>query len=112
MKKYIRICVCCGNTYETDFKESHTCKWCLYRMKYDISIYAKYISRPKETPWGSTQHIMQAKTMSEWIEEIKNKPPILKEEERAFIDAHKKFLADVRGCRYYLRRLIQEELKK
>lgn len=31
MKKYIRICACCGNTYETDLKCRNLCKPCHHK---------------------------------------------------------------------------------
>lgn len=42
MKKYIRICDCCGNTFETD-KDKHTvCLFCYRKMLYDFGFWYKY----------------------------------------------------------------------
>lgn len=38
MKKYIRICNCCGNTFETDMMVK-CCKSCSDRMKSDFFFY-------------------------------------------------------------------------
>jgi hypothetical protein len=38
MKKYIRICNCCGNTFETDFKFAHHCKACSPFIGIDMKI--------------------------------------------------------------------------
>ena len=38
MKKYIRICNCCGNTFETDMMVSY-CKSCSARIRIDSLFY-------------------------------------------------------------------------
>lgn len=38
MKRYIRICKTCGNTFETDFKFAHHCKACSPSIVIDMKV--------------------------------------------------------------------------
>lgn len=44
MKKYIRICNCCGNTFETDMMVK-CCKSCSDRMKSDFLFYKNFMEK-------------------------------------------------------------------
>jgi hypothetical protein len=45
MKKYIRICNCCGNTFETDIDNQTICLFCHRKMLHDFSFWHNYIFR-------------------------------------------------------------------
>lgn len=45
MKKYIRICDCCGNTFETDNNRRMTCRFCNERMWCDNMFYTNYLKK-------------------------------------------------------------------
>jgi hypothetical protein len=49
MKKYIRICNCCGNTFETDKDKQTVCLFCYRKMQYDFEFWYKYVFG--ETEW-------------------------------------------------------------
>lgn len=44
MKKYIRVCDCCGNTFETDMTVK-CCKFCSDRMKSDFLFYKNFMEK-------------------------------------------------------------------
>jgi hypothetical protein len=44
MKKYIRICNCCGNTFETDKDNQTVCLFCYHKMLHDFEFWYKYVS--------------------------------------------------------------------
>lgn len=43
MKKYIRTCDCCGNTFETDKDNQTVCLFCYRKMTHDFEFWYKYI---------------------------------------------------------------------
>lgn len=43
MKKYIRICNCCGNTFETDKDKQTVCLFCFRKMQHDFEFWYKYV---------------------------------------------------------------------
>jgi hypothetical protein len=43
MKKYIRICDCCGNTFETDKDNQTVCLFCYHKMLHDFSFWYNYV---------------------------------------------------------------------
>lgn len=47
MKKYIRICHCCGNTFETDMM-TNCCKSCSDKMEMDFRFYKMEYPTSKE----------------------------------------------------------------
>jgi hypothetical protein len=51
MKKYIRICDCCGNTFETDKDNQTTCLFCYHKMLHDFSFWYNYIFRNHPNRW-------------------------------------------------------------
>lgn len=47
MKKYIRVCNCCGNTFETDKDKQTVCLFCHHKMRTDFDFWYRYMfSRP------------------------------------------------------------------
>jgi hypothetical protein len=42
MKKYIRICNCCGNTFETDKDKQTVCLFCYRKMQHDFGYWYNY----------------------------------------------------------------------
>jgi hypothetical protein len=42
MKKYIRICDCCGNTFETDKDNQTVCLFCYRKMLHDFAFWYNY----------------------------------------------------------------------
>lgn len=45
MKKYIRVCNCCGNTFETDKDKQTVCLFCYHKMRTDFDFWYRYIVR-------------------------------------------------------------------
>ena len=43
MKMYIRICDCCGNTFETDKDKQTVCLFCHRKMLHDFWFWYKYV---------------------------------------------------------------------
>ena len=51
MKQYIRICNCCGNTFETDKDNQTICLFCYRKMLNDFSFWYNYIFRNRPDRW-------------------------------------------------------------
>ena len=45
MKKYIRVCNCCGNTFETDKDKQTVCLFCYHKMRTDFDFWYRYMVR-------------------------------------------------------------------
>ena len=45
MKKYIRVCMCCGNTFETDKDKQTVCLFCYHKMRTDFDFWYRYMAR-------------------------------------------------------------------
>lgn len=45
MKKYIRVCNCCGNTFETDKDKQTVCLFCYHKMRTNFNFWYRYIVR-------------------------------------------------------------------
>lgn len=43
MKKYIRICDCCGNTFETDKDNQTVCLFCHHKMLHYFLFWHNYV---------------------------------------------------------------------
>lgn len=50
MKKYIRVCMCCGNTFETDKDKQTVCLFCYHKMRTDFDFWRRYMVRPFAAP--------------------------------------------------------------
>ena len=49
MKMYIRICDCCGNTFETDKDKQTVCLFCHRKMLHDFWFLVQICARNSET---------------------------------------------------------------
>jgi predicted amidophosphoribosyltransferase len=59
MKKYIRICDCCGNTFETDKDIQIVCLFCYRKMQHDFEFWYKYVlGEPQERHLAHYKFIM------------------------------------------------------
>lgn len=46
MKKYIRVCAACGNTFETDHDKQTVCFFCYHKMITEFNFWYRYMVRP------------------------------------------------------------------
>lgn len=59
MKRYIRICKTCGNTFETDFKFAHHCKACSPSIVIDMKVVKAMGVKKFVEEWDGFKGIIQ-----------------------------------------------------